>query len=126
MTTLLPVTIAGIIGAIAGASVTTMLQPPPAYLISSAETVTDTMMLRQYGQSVGKTVRDFHGTFVAAGEAVSLDSSPPPKGRFVILQFPSMQALEDWWHSPEYTAIRPLREKSTIGKAFALNGLPQR
>jgi uncharacterized protein (DUF1330 family) len=129
MTTLLPVTFASIIGAIAGASVTTMLQQqsaPPAYLVSSAEAVTDTAMLRQYGASVGKTVKDFHGVFLAAGSAVALDSAPPPKGRYVILQFPTMQALQDWWHSPEYTAIRPLREKSTIGKMFALDGLPQR
>jgi uncharacterized protein (DUF1330 family) len=132
MTTFLPVTIAGVIGAIAGASVTMVHPPvppapPPAYFISSAEAVTDTAMLHQYGASVGKTVKDFQGNFLAAGVAVSVDSAPPPKGRFVILQFPSMRALQDWWHSSEYTAIRPLLEKSTTGgKGFALNGLPPR
>jgi uncharacterized protein (DUF1330 family) len=37
-----------------------------------------------------------------------------------------MRALQDWWNSPAYSAIRPLREKATIGRLFALQGLPAR
>ena len=36
--------------------------PKPAYLISNAETVTDTTMVKQYGGLVGKTIRDYGGT----------------------------------------------------------------
>jgi uncharacterized protein (DUF1330 family) len=99
--------------------------PPPAYLISNAEVITDTIMVRQYGASVGKTIHDFGGTvLVGAAPAVELDSSLAPKGRFVIVRFPSMQVLQDWYNSPAYTAIRPLREKATQGHFFALEGVP--
>jgi Domain of unknown function (DUF1330) len=47
-----------------------------------------------------------------------------PKGKFAIIQFPSMQALQDRWHSPAYAAVRPLREKSTVARLFALEGIP--
>jgi uncharacterized protein (DUF1330 family) len=100
--------------------------PPPAYLISNAEAITDTAMLARYGAAVGKTIAAFDGQVIAAGSAVGLDSSPPPKGAFVLIRFPSMKALQDWWNSPAYSAIRPLREKSTIGRMYVLQGLPAR
>lgn len=99
--------------------------PAPAYLISNAEMITDTIMVKQYGASVGKTIKDFGGTIlVGAAPALELDSAPPPKGRFVIVRFPSMQVLQQWYNSPAYTAIRPLREKATQGRFFALLGTP--
>jgi len=103
----------------------TVATPRPAYLISNAETISDTIMVKQYGASVGKIIRDYGGTvLVGATSAVELDSQPAPKGRFVIVQFPSMEALQAWYNSPAYTAIRPLREKATSGHFFALQGVP--
>ena len=98
--------------------------PRPAYLISNAETVTDTIMVKQYGAAVGKTIQDYGGTvLVGVTSAVELDRQPAPKGRFVIIKFPSMEALQQWYNSPAYTAIRPLREKATSGHFFALQGV---
>jgi uncharacterized protein (DUF1330 family) len=100
--------------------------PRPAYLISNAETVTDTAMVKQYGAAVGKTIQDYGGTVLvgASSAVVELDSQSAPKGRFVIIRFPSMEALQQWYNSPAYTAIRPLREKATSGHFFALEGVP--
>ena len=97
--------------------------PPPAYLISNAESVTDSAMLAQYGAAVGKTLAAFGGHMIVRGAVpVGLDASTLPKGVFVVVQFSSMKALQDWWHSPAYSAIRPLREKSVVGRLFALEG----
>jgi uncharacterized protein (DUF1330 family) len=97
----------------------------PAYVIANAEAVTDSATLAKYGAAVGKTISDFGGHLIVRGAiAVRLDSSPLPKGAFVIVQFPSMQALQNWWNSPEYVAIRPYRERPTIGHVFALEGIP--
>jgi uncharacterized protein (DUF1330 family) len=123
--------IVGAFGVIAGASAMGALRaqaamaPPPAYLIANAEAVTDSATLKQYGAAVGKTIAAFGGHLIVRGApAVKLDASPLPKGVFVVVQFPSMTALQDWWNSPAYTAIRPLREKSTVGHLFALEGAP--
>jgi uncharacterized protein (DUF1330 family) len=97
----------------------------PAYLISNAETVTDTIMVRQYGMAVGKTIKDFDGIVLVRGvPPVVLDSSRAARGRFVVVQFPSMQRLKEWYNSPAYAAIRSLRERSTTGTFFALEGAP--
>jgi uncharacterized protein (DUF1330 family) len=99
--------------------------PAPAYLISNAETITDTIMVRQYGMAVGKTIKDFDGLVIVRGAPpVVLDSLRVPKGRFVIVQFPSMKKLQEWYNSPAYAAIRSLRERSTTGTFFALEGAP--
>jgi uncharacterized protein (DUF1330 family) len=99
--------------------------PAPAYLISNAETVTDTIMVRQYGMAVGKTIKDFDGIVLVRGvPPVLLDSSRAARGRFVVVQFPSMQRLKEWYNSPAYAAIRSLRERSTTGTFFALEGAP--
>ena len=97
----------------------------PAYLISNAESITDTIMVRQYGMAVGKTIKNFDGmVLVGAVPPVVLDSSRAPKGRFVIVRFPSMQRLQEWYNSPAYSAIRSFRERSTTGTFFALEGVP--
>jgi uncharacterized protein (DUF1330 family) len=99
--------------------------PAPAHLISNAETVTDTTMVRQYGMAVGKTIKDCDGILlVGAALPMVLDSSRAPRGRFVVIQFPSMKRLQEWYNSPAYTAIRSLRERSTTGTFFALEGVP--
>ena len=35
---------------------------------------------------------------------------------------PSLKQAQDWWHSPEVTAAQPLREKSIVSTAYALEG----
>jgi uncharacterized protein (DUF1330 family) len=121
----------GTLGVLAGAAAMGILRAQgasaaaPAYAIGNAEAVTDSAMLAKYGAAIGKTISDFGGHIIVGGAmAVRLDSSPLPKGVFVIVQFPSMQALQNWWNSPEYVAIRPYRERSTVSHLFALQGVP--
>ncbi len=121
----------GTLGVLAGAAAMGILraQGPsaaaPAYVIANVEAVTDSATLAKYGAGVGKTISDFGGHLIVRGAvAVKLDASPLPKGGFVIVQFPSMAALQNWWNSPEYVALRPYRERSTVSHLFALEGVP--
>ena len=123
------VALASAFGVIAGAfaieeiHAQTTTAPAPAYLIANVEEVKDGAMLAKYGAAVPKTEAAFGGYVIVGGSPpVMLDSSPRPKGTFVVLQFPSMKALQAWWNSPEYSALRPLRERSTVGRIFALEG----
>jgi uncharacterized protein (DUF1330 family) len=121
----------GTLGVFAGAAALGILHAQaasadaPAYVIANAEAVTDSATLAKYTTVVGKTIRDFGGHVIVRGAMpVKLDASPLPKGVFVIVQFPSMKALRDWWNSPEYSAIRPYREQSTVEHLFAVEGVP--
>jgi uncharacterized protein (DUF1330 family) len=120
----------GVLGVIAGASTMEVLRAqtaavPPAYVIANIEEVKDAAMLAEYGAAAPKIEAAFGGRLIVRGaRPVMLDSSPLPKGTFVVIQFPSMKALQDWWNSPAYSAARPLREKSTVARLFAVEGIP--
>jgi uncharacterized protein (DUF1330 family) len=97
----------------------------PAYLVGNIESVKDEAMFAQYRAAAGKTQGPYGGhALVRDATPVRVDSSSLPQGKIVILQFPSMKALQDWWKSPAYAAVRPLREKSTVGRLYAVEGLP--
>lgn len=118
----------GVLGVIAGAAAVEVLRAqtaavPPAYVIANVEEIKDSAMLAQYGAVAPGMEAAFGGRLLVRGaKPVMLDSSPPPKGIFSVIQFPSMKALQAWWNSPQYSAVRPLREKSTVGRVFALEG----
>ncbi len=96
----------------------------PAYLVANVQEVHDQASLDEYRKEAPKTEALFGGQRVAGGMPQAIDGSELPKGQVVILRFPSMKALHDWWSSPAYAAVRPLREKATVGRLYVLPGAP--
>lgn len=43
-------------------------------------------------------------------------------GRLVVIEFPTMKALNDWYESPEYRPLRELRLKNTRSNAVIVEG----
>jgi uncharacterized protein (DUF1330 family) len=98
---------------------------PPAFLVANIQAVKDQATYDKYRAAVAATQVAYGGRFLARGaKAVMLDASPTPQGTIVIISFPNMKALQEWWKSPEYSAIRPLREIATVSTIYAVEGLP--
>lgn len=115
-------------GAVVGASAVGVLHAQtsstPAYFVGNIEQVSDEAMFAKYRAEAPKTEAAFGSHVIVRATPQKLDASEPPKGEIVIIQFPSMKALTSWWNSPAYAAVRPLREKSTVGHIYAVEGLP--
>ena|SRR5579863_6945004 len=115
-------------GVVAGASLVQALHAQsthvPAYFVANVEQVTDPTTMARYRAAADKTEAPFGGKFLARGMPEAVDSSAVPRGQIIILQFPSMKALRGWWNSPAYSAVRPLRERSSVGRFYAIEGLP--
>jgi uncharacterized protein (DUF1330 family) len=129
MRTAFKMSLAGALGFLAGASAMQVLHAQsagaPAYLVANIESVNDAATFAQYREAATKSFTPYGGhRLVRDATPVRLDSSILPEGKIVILQFPSMKALQDWWNSPAYTAARPLREQSSVVRLFAVQGLP--
>lgn len=128
MISIYTVVVAAACGVAAGALVVSALHARtsavPAFFVGNIEQVSDEALLAKYRAVVAKTESDYGGYAVARGRPVMLDSSPLPTGSVVILQFPSMKALMDWWNSPAYAAVRLMREQASVGRIYALEGLP--
>lgn len=78
----------------------------------------------KYLPTAQKTIKDHGGVYVAAGQGTQVDGSFP-KGRVVILRWDSLEALNNWRHSPEYEAIRKVGENFANYNVVAVEGVTQ-
>jgi uncharacterized protein (DUF1330 family) len=82
----------------------------PAYLIADIE-VLDTEGYEEYRRQAPATVTAYGGRYLARGGATAVLEGTWAPRRLVILEFPNLARAREWWNSPEYRAIRPLRER---------------
>lgn len=123
------IALAGLIGIAAGfagmAAFAAQTAAPPAYYVGNVQEVKDADAYKVYAAGVAGTLTPFGGKFIVRGaEPVILDASRKPPGYIVVIAFPSMNNLRDWWNSPAYSAIRPIRERLTTGQNYAVEGVP--
>jgi uncharacterized protein (DUF1330 family) len=79
-----------------------------------------------YGEYVGQapaTVEQYGGRYLVRGGAVTPLAGGWDPQRLVVIEFPTMERFQEWLTSPEYTAIAPLRERSTKGKVIVVEGV---
>lgn len=87
------------------------------------ETVKDEATFAEYRKLVMPTLAAHDGKFVVRGGALSVVEGEWPHPRLVIIEFPSRAAAENWYLSPEYQAILPMRLKSAVGNAVFVDGV---
>jgi uncharacterized protein (DUF1330 family) len=129
MKTVIKMSLTGALGFVAGAlgiqALHAQAASVPAYVVANIESISDAATFAQYRAETGKTQAPFGGrVLVRDAPPVPIDASTLPQGKIVIVQFPSMKALQDWWNSPAYAQVRPLREKSSVSRLFAVEGVP--
>jgi uncharacterized protein (DUF1330 family) len=93
-----------------------------AYLVA-AETVHDEELFAEYRKQVVATVDAFGGRFIARGGKQTVLEGQCQNPRTVIIEFPTREAAEAWYKSPDYQKIIGLRLKSTNGSLVVLDGV---
>lgn len=94
----------------------------PAYLIVRA-TVHDMAQYRQYMQHTPAILEKYGGEFlIRGGDKLVLEGSDSPE-RIVIIRFPSLQAAQDMYNSPEYQAAIKLRESAAQASFIVMEGI---
>lgn len=102
---------------------TTSSEAPMAYYIAEFD-VTDPIGLKPYAEQAEATFKPFGGRYIARrGQVESLEGEPP-RSRVIIIAFDNMERARAWYHSPEYSKIRPIRQRSGQTKAYIVEGLP--
>lgn len=72
-----------------------------AYVISEVE-VRDASAMETYRALAAQTIAQYGGRYlVRGGDAEIVEGGPPPK-TVIIVEFPSMERLREWYASPEY------------------------
>lgn len=85
----------------------------PSYLIANYN-VTNPEGYKQYTATVGPTILGHGGKILVAGPG-STPVEGDPGSITVILEFPTREALQGWYDSPEYKEIINLRTDNTEG-----------
>ena len=94
----------------------------PAYLITD-ETITDPKVFEEYKRAVLPLITKYGGRFLSRGgelEVLETGKEWSP-GLMVVIEFPSMTALRDWYHCDEYAPVRDIRRRSAKSTLVALD-----
>ena len=111
-----------LVGVVIGASavgVAWAKTKPPAYMVVEYE-ITDAAGFEEFikGDAAIHRPRVF---LARHAKGVSLSGEPP---KWIgILQFPSVEDALAFDSSPEFTALKPIRDKSTKWRSFVINGI---
>jgi uncharacterized protein (DUF1330 family) len=98
-------------------------RPPAGYFIGEVLEVTNQAEFDTYATAAPATVAKGGGQYlVRGGKSEALEGEPPR--RIVVVAFDSLDAARHWYTSPEYTAIKPIREGSSRGRLFIVEGVP--
>lgn len=116
------------IGAVLGAAMTGgawAAQGPPtrkAYLLVQSD-VTNPDQYAGYAKLTPAIIEKHGGKFLArGGRSVTLEGRKAPS-RVVVIEFPSIDAAEAFYNSPEYVAARKIRNGAATMQIVAVEGL---
>lgn len=97
------------------------VKPVPGYVIAEVD-VHDPTAVQKYVEKVPATLAPFnHQTLVRGGKTQSLEGEPPKL--MVVLAFDSAAKAREWYDSPTYQAILPIRVNATKSRLFIVEGV---
>ena len=116
--------VAGVVFGAAAASVTHagQAQGPPGYVVAEVE-VTDPVGMKKYGEKVPATLAPFHHRYLVRAQPQALEGDPP-RG-IVVIAFDSVAKAKQWYESPAYRAIIPLRESAAKTRLYLVEGIAE-
>ena len=117
-------TLAGVAVGVAGGGAIRgqQLKTPPGYVVAEVE-ATDPSAMQKYGEKVPETLAPFNHHYVVRGNKIQALEGEPPRGGVVIIAFDSVEKAREWYDSPAYAAIRPLRQSASKSRIFIVEGL---
>jgi uncharacterized protein (DUF1330 family) len=76
----------------------------------------------EYLERIDATLAPFDGHFIVhGGQARVLEGTTP--GTLIVIEFPDRSKAEDWYDSPAYQAILPLRAANSTSTIFLIDGV---
>ena len=95
----------------------------PAYVISELE-VRDAAGIETYRTLAAKSIAQYGGRYlVRGGTASTAEGGPPPKN-IIVVEFPSMERLREWYASPEYAQALKVRQTALDRRLMFVEGVP--
>lgn len=93
----------------------------PAYIIVRIG-ADDPDSLKAYQAAAVQVINQYGGKFIARGGSVVTLEGPHESRRIVIIEFPTLAQAQAYYHSPEYTEARKLRN-GIAAELIAVDGI---
>lgn len=94
---------------------------PKGYWIAHVE-VKNPEAYKDYVTAAKPAFEKYGARFLARGGAFEATEGRG-RARNVVIEFPSLQAAKDCYHSPEYTAARAIRQKFADAEMVLVEGI---
>ena len=94
-----------------------------AYVISEVD-VRDAAGFEAYRNSAAKTIAQYGGRYLVRGGAANAAEGGPPPKNIIVVEFPSMEKLREWYASPEYAEALKMRRTALDRRLIFVEGVP--
>lgn len=92
------------------------------YVIAIVD-VTNVEGYQAYSRQVPATIAKYGGRYLVRGGKMELREGEWPGPRTVILEFPSLERALEWYDSPEYQPLRPIRQANSSARIAFFEGV---
>lgn len=83
-------------------------------------TIHDKVLYEEYKKLTPAAISLYDGKFVVRGAQIkTLEGEWNPE-RVVVLEFPSVERAIEWWHAPEYSEAREIRQRAATTKMIVV------
>ena len=93
----------------------------PAYLVARID-VRDAAGFDAYREAVTPVIAAHGGRYLVRGGEMDVLEGPPPPGRLVVVEFPTMGAARTFYASGDYAPVLKLRTGSTVSEVVLVEG----
>lgn len=93
-----------------------------AYIIVRIE-VQDPATYEKYRAQVPAVIEKYGGRFLVRGGQTQILEGEWPDRRMVVLEFPSMEAAQAFYHAPEYAPLKALRQSASRAELVIVEGI---
>jgi uncharacterized protein (DUF1330 family) len=94
-----------------------------AYCIVYERRIHDPQKFDEYRKQVMSTLEAYGAKFLVRGGKFTALEGEMPFERIAMLEFPSRKAAEDWYNSPAYQKILPLRLNAMEAQFIVVDGV---
>lgn len=94
----------------------------PAYVISEVE-ARDQAAMEAYRTLAAQTIAQYGGRYLVRGGAAEVVEGGPPPNTIIIVEFPSMARLKEWYASAEYAEALKLRRTALERRLLFVEGV---
>ena len=85
--------------------------------------VTDPAAYPEYVAKVGPIIRKFGGAFLVRGGRSESHEGTPPGDRTVVIEFPSFEKAQQWYHSADYAEAKAMRMAASTSVQTIAEGI---